>query len=174
MKVALLVKRFNLSKSVLCKYAETFAIGGEFLSNGCPRLLSDTEEGVLIAKLKENVNFKIRTSTFKQEIHEGCKSTAVIRGKSEDQVNYASDTSVWRIEKRLGVKTGFAEVITDARLLATMDVRNCVSFAAMNGFMVPKVNSRLILNCDATQFHVGYNNTEKKVEVKYIGERSSH
>jgi hypothetical protein len=171
--VSLLITRYNLSKSVLYKYANTYASGHEFFGNGCPKLISEVEEGLLLVKLKDHENFKLRTPEFKSIIYDGCKSTAVVRGKSDEEVICASDTSIWRIERRLGIKTGFAEVITDARLLATMDIRNCVSFAAMNGYMVPKVNSRLILNCDATQFHVGYNTTEKKVEVKYIGERCS-
>lgn len=73
-----------------------------------------------------------------------------------------------RYEERLGIKTGYAEETTNARAMAIADVRNSVSFAAMNSLMHDITHLSLILNADGTQFTVGYN-SRKKVEVKYVG-----
>ena len=62
-----------------------------------------------------------------------------------------------------------SEKTTDARAIAVPDIRNAVSFAAMNSYMVQSmhVNPRLILNADASQFKVG-NDCKQQVEIKYI------
>ena len=58
--------------------------------------------------------------------------------------------------KKAGLREGNAEIATTARAIATSDVYNFVSFAAMNKYMVEtkKINEFLILNADGTQFEV--------------------
>ena len=55
------------------------------------------------------------------------------------------------------LKETYAEMATRSTALATTDVYNFVSFAAMNKYMVvtKATNQLLVLNADATQFEVG-------------------
>jgi hypothetical protein len=67
-----------------------------------------------------------------------------------------------------------AEVTTDARIMATSDIFNAVTFAAMNNSMVVRKNvcPELIMNFDTiytTQFTVGGNGDEN-VTVVYLKE----
>jgi hypothetical protein len=94
------------------------------------------------------------------------QQTADIRMKDAKVSNF-SDRSYSRFEQRNGIRTGNAEVTTNARVESVASVRNFVSFAAMNQFMVPKVSSKLIFNVDATQFIVGHDACGN-VTVKYI------
>ena len=50
--------------------------------------------------------------------------------------------------------------------MATADIRNSVSFAVMNKYMVPLTQPALILNVDATQFTVGEKHGTNN--VKYV------
>ena len=77
-----------------------------------------------------------------------------------------------RIRKKFEVKIGNAETYTDARLAAVRDIRNAVSFAAAQVYMVPLVPSSLMINSDATQFEVGEH--AGLVKVLYQGCRRDH
>ena len=72
-----------------------------------------------------------------------------------------------RVEEKLAIKTGNAETVTNARAIATADIRNAVSYALMNMLMTLLVSPYRILNADATQHKVGYD-SDKKIQVKYV------
>jgi hypothetical protein len=67
----------------------------------------------------------------------------------------------------MSIKQANAEATTTARDLAVSDIRNAVSFAAMNKLMVPLVNPELILNVDATSFTVD-KDCHEKIKIEYI------
>jgi hypothetical protein len=83
-----------------------------------------------------------------------------------------------RLEAEINVRTGQAEVTTNARQIATSDIYNAVTFYVMNAFLlsIMKVHPALCLNSDATQFQCG-GNGDTTVAVKYdensIGDKGS-
>ena len=78
-----------------------------------------------------------------------------------------SNRSLARLGAELGTVSGNAEPTTDARAVAVDDMRNTVTFAAMNHYMVPLSCPALICNADATAFTVGYTGT-KLVKCVYV------
>ena len=68
------------------------------------------------------------------------------------------------IKSSIGFKNGNAEEKTVARAKAISDIRNMASFAAANHYIVPKVNYKLIINADATQFQLG-GDSKRKTKV---------
>jgi hypothetical protein len=115
----------------------------------------------------ENTTYNIRSEIARDKLDELVKSRAVKRNRSEWQASAVSRRTKCRIETEIGIKSAHAEVTTDARAAAISDLRNAISFAAMNSLMVPITPSKLILNADASQFKVGYD-SNKKIEVKYL------
>ncbi len=68
---------------------------------------------------------------------------------------------------KAGISGGYGEETTSARLKARCDLRNAVSFAAMNSLVVELAEPPLILNMNSTQYCVGHS-AKKKIKVKYF------
>ena len=83
------------------------------------------------------------------------------------------------IKSSIGFKNGNAErtmsneEITIARAKAISDIRNIASFAAANHYIVPKVNYKLVINADATQFQLG-GDSKRKTKVIHDKKRYKH
>lgn len=69
--------------------------------------------------------------------------------------------------QNLNIKVGNAENGTAARIEACADMRNAVTFAAMNYAMAGVVNEHLILNFDSTQFTVGEGKASSRSKACY-------
>ena len=172
--VAKLTKRFNLSARLLYKYAEKAKEGCMFQSvAGRPPLLTPRAESDVLKSLSTS-RFNVTTKDFKEIVVQQVSNTALARGKALIDTSTISKRSLARLETKLSIKTGNAEATTSARAQATSDLRNAVTFAAMNALMVENigVHPGLILNADATQFTVGIH-ADGLVEVKHIGRSST-
>ena len=87
------------------------------------------------------------------------------------------------IKSSIGFKNGNAErtmsneeitiTIARAKAKAISDIRNIASFAAANHYIVPKVNYKLVINADATQFQLG-GDSKRKTKVIHDKKRYKH
>jgi len=112
--------------------------------------------------------FNIESTVLHDELHKLAIETTQSRKKvAESQVKRPSNRTVGRICKSLNIKSGNAELTTNARAIACADVRNAVSMCAAQHLMVPLVDHYLILNMDATQYTVGGSSKGKK-KVQFI------
>jgi len=122
------------------------------LDNGRPPIIAVEH----LSKIEDFINSSktsISASLFEDEVQKYAVLTAQKRKNiSESQVHRPSRRTLKAIEKLLNIKTGNAELTTNARAIACADVRNAVSMCAAQHLMVPLVDHYLILNMDATQY----------------------
>lgn len=155
-------KLYHISESTLSKWKKVASNGGKF-SEGTGRPSSFDEETRAYARqLLEAKNFNITFDTFVESLKEFIQNRGIPQSMPVMK-------SFKNLLDELGAKTGFAEEITQARYDAVRDIRNIVSFAAMNSSRVGESIPQLIMNMDSTQFGVG--KTNNKVEVVYLGNR---
>ena len=158
---------YNLNIRRVQRYAEAYR-NNTFLKSVEGRPRSVDEDGYERVKRKAAENDHcMKTPELRKMIHDEAMISAEIRGIPITERKYPSRSTLWRIEQKVAAKSGVAEETTNARAQATRDVRNAVSFAAMNALMVPLIPPQLIANIDATQFTVG-NSSKGKVVVKYF------
>jgi hypothetical protein len=163
-----LQEKYNLQTRSLYRYQDAWLKNSVLFPNtGRPPNIDPEYMDVATAALQEN-DYQVRTANWKFELQEAAKKTAAKRGRDPGRVKPISRRTLARVEIREGIDTGNAEPTTTARATAISDVRNAVSFAAMNQHMVEECQTapELILNMDATQFQVGYD-TKGKIEIKY-------
>lgn len=132
---------------------------------GQPQCIS-TEQLEKIAADAEIVPFDYTREEMLVKLCEARKSTDLANNKQfKYRFNVCRKTAL-KLMKKAGLREGNAEIATTARAIATSDVYNFVSFAAMNKYMVEtkKINEFLILNADGTQFEVG-GRADHKVKV---------
>ena len=160
-------ENYNISLDNLYRYARKYEKGHSFYDNaGKPPLLGEFQKCEIVNFLRTS-DYQVRTPEYNAKLQELAQDTARERNQAVSQVKTISPRTKKRIEDELGIKTGNAEATTNARALATADVRNAVSFAAMNTLMVPLSHPALILNVDGTQFTVGCD-SKGKIQVKYV------
>jgi len=165
-----LQKRFMLPESTLRRFGKQVKDGVTLNVNGRPSLLSVKYQKQILNELS-NGKYKKRGDDFRKDFMKLAQLSAEERGYSPAQVTTPDKSTIWRFERDNKIKTANAEVATNARIVAVNDKRNIVSFLALNHFLnEQKINSKLIINSDATQFTVGYDDNGK-VKVKYIGPR---
>ena len=160
-----LSKRFSLSEATFKKYAHAFKYGIMLHDkNGCP----PTFDKVSQDSIKDITSraLSINAPEYLSHLRKEAELTATRRNKPIQAHTIPSRTTIWRAEKNLNVRTGVGEETTSARVAATRSIWNAVSFATMNGGMVPLAPPELICNIDATQFQVG-GAANGKVQVKY-------
>lgn len=157
---------YNIPIANIYRYTELYKKGYVFYDGvGRPPCLGELQKEQLLAFLRTS-DYQVSTREYDAKLQELVQQTARDRKKAESQVNTLSPRTKKRIEQELEIKTGNAETTTNARALAVADIRNAVSFAAMNSLMVPLSHPALIMNVDGTQFTVGCN--KDKVQVKYV------
>ncbi|KAJ1439395.1 hypothetical protein B484DRAFT_391782 [Ochromonadaceae sp. CCMP2298] len=110
---------------------------------------------------------QLRSEDFDAAFNEEVKKKMESAGKIFQQPH---EKTLRAFEKKHGIDTKPAETSTDARLVATSDICNFITFAAMNyAFVVLlKIHPALIMNIDATQFTLG-SDFAGKVWVKVAG-----
>lgn len=113
---------------------------------------------------------KKRSVDYSDKVLELAEERASKRGKSSHNIHVPGKKTMRKYEERVGINTGQAEVISDAKENALASMRNLAAFAAMNTLMTNRTIPELTLNYDSTVFTVGYD-MNKKVEVKYVGKR---
>jgi hypothetical protein len=130
---------------------------GKYLheDNGRPRLLDDDATDKLLSSVSGPM--ATPTSTFKTKYLECIQDTNERRGKSRSLAKLPDNKTIKSFINENNLAKQNIEEITDARYAATFDVYNAISYAAMNYFVVPLSNPHLIINYDATQYKVGYN-----------------
>jgi len=156
----------KLSVNNLYSWVNIIKSGAKLSLKGRPSVIAE-ELLPKVVNFVENCKTSIPASLFEDEIHKYAIITAQDRNNtSESQVPRPSRRTLGRLEKRLKIKTGNAELTTNARAIACADVRNAVSMCAAQHLMIPLVDHFLILNMDATQYTVG-NNSNEKTKVKF-------
>jgi hypothetical protein len=162
--------KYHLNTKTLNRYARNLKKGVIPQDNsGRPPVFSPEAIKVISDKLT-NSKYEMRTSNYQNFLNEQAKNTSSSRNKSISQVAPVSKRTIGRLEKKINILTSNGEITTDSRAVAISDIRNAVSFAAMNLSMEPYVNPLLILNADATQFPVG-NDIKNSLSIKYIGHK---
>ena len=162
---------YGLSAKTLRTYGLTIRRGSTTRENGGrPPILSTESKEKLCLKLTEGP-YRVKTVDFKDMVHQLAKEEAISNDKGMSTVPTISRRTLRRIEKDLDIQTGNAETTTDARAMAVTDLRNGVSFAALNVAIGPYVCQQLHINIDGTIYTVGGSGSENK-EVKYIGKRN--
>ena len=155
-----------MSMADLYRYRDKYVNGDNFYNcKGRPAILGGVQKAKLIECLTTS-NYQMWTEDYKVKFQELAEEHAEERHKTKSQVKKISRRTLARYEDELNIKTGNAEVTTNARAVATADIRNSVSFAVMNKYMVPLTQPALILNVDATQFTVG--EKHGKIQIKYV------
>lgn len=141
-----LMEKYELSKSILYYYANAYKNGVVLHDGpGRPGVLSPVEENKLVSFLKDG-DYQIKTVKFYERLQDLAVERAVALHKSAAQVKGVSRRTRARVEEKLAIKTGNTETTTNARAIATADVRNAVSYVVMNKFMTSLVSPYLILN----------------------------
>jgi hypothetical protein len=165
-----LQKRFKLSERTIAKYSSAFR-DKKVLYDYCGRPDQfDEESSEAIVEALSDPYYKLTTPTYRKIIEKESNLTADRRNIPKTSRHAPHRSTIWRAEQRLAVHTGNGEATTNARELATADILNAVSFAAMQAAVGPSADAHNTCNLDASQFTVG--SLKGKIEVKYclVGE----
>jgi len=152
-----LADRYGLDVKCLQQYGRNIKQKKGFQSvNGRPKLLSDEEEKAVVNALS-NLTYQEVDDKYMQMLREAADRTALERQHINRVAAVPSRRWRGRFEKRNDIVSANAVVTTDARAVACADLRNAVSFAAMNQLVLHDYNvkSELILNVDGSAFTVG-------------------
>jgi hypothetical protein len=171
-KQSWVAKYYSISKQLVHKFTTSVKKGLRLKCNAGRSSFISPKSKQEIRDFLQSGKYSKRTSEYTEKVHQIIEKEALVQGKSTSQLQYPSRMTLGRLELELGIYTGNAKKITDARAIAVADVRNAVSFAAMNQFVTPLIDPHLILNADATQFAVGDTGAENE-KVKYIGMRGT-
>lgn len=159
-------EEFGLSHKTILKYVKLRRLGKpRNLAAGRPPKVSTTQKEWLLDQMT-NRQHQLRVEEFKQLVVEAVRRTCTERKEPHGHIDNVDDETLRRLEVDLGIKKGLAETTTHARANACADVRNMVTFAAMNYLMTGLTNPVLTLNADATQYTVGSGKGDKA--IKYI------
>jgi hypothetical protein len=151
----ILMKRYNVSLSTLDKYRSMLKKNKPFHSfNGRPRLLSLSAKKIIGNQMRSK-NSALTTKEYDKLVLNAIASDRKEQGNMDPDDFSVSKSSLRRMQKELGVGDKKCERITDARRDACADLRNMICFAAMNSFMLPRVQEALIINMDSTQYQLG-------------------
>lgn len=164
-----LAKKYNLKADTLSFSAKKVREGGVLFETGGRPPILNAESDKRTAAFVDSPSYKENTESYREFVRLEAIKSAKDRNIAIPNTDYVGRHPEKRSEARLGIATGVAEVSTDARILACADIRNAVSFAALQNLMVEmkKVDPLLILNFDTTQFTVG-GTSDQNVEVKYV------
>ena len=167
-KSSALANRFSLKRNTLRKYART--LNKKVITRascGRPPTFSIKSITNIADKLTDQ-KYQMRSSNYENFLQSEARNSLDERNlNANNKVPKVSKKTIYRLEKKLDIKTKNGETTTNARAVAVSDIRNAVSFAAMNFSMNKIAKQPLILNADATLYTVGYDN-KKKLQVKFI------
>jgi hypothetical protein len=166
-----LSKKYGISRQVIEKYGKCLKEKSPMPgNNGRPHVVSEQRCLELRSELQGR-RYQLTEDEFLALLQQKAVASANDRNKGTSTVKIVSTRSADRICHNYDLHGGNAEKTTTSRAEACADVRNLLTFAAMNHYMVPNVSNLLCINSDATQFAVGYD-CEKKIRVKFAGRRS--
>jgi hypothetical protein len=166
-------QRYNFPKNTVRNWANIFKVHGTILSQGRPSRLSEKEIEILHNTVN-NAEFDLPRKAFDDKADELARKRAIEDTKRPLPDNYSlPKTNRKELDKIMNLSNKNAERHTAARATAESDIRNLVSFAAANHYMISHVNSNLLINSDATQFQVG-GELKKKTQVKVYRGRNTH
>jgi len=131
------------------------------------RSLLDEEDKKEYIEFVDSGTIKKTTSECKEKLVDLVQKRADTRGEFGASITSVSKRTGKRIEQEMGISTGYAEKMTQARIDAVADLRNFVTYAAMLYLMAHISPHQLHLNLDATQFTVGYD-SDQNIQVKYM------
>ena len=129
--------RFGIPLRTLQKFAQHFREGLPLHERaGAPATFDTMSCSAIQAKLSDP-DYVMTAPEYRKVLVEEAVLTADRRMIPYCQQTEPSGRTIRRVTNRLDVNTGFGEETTKARALACADIRNAVSFAAMNSLMVP-------------------------------------
>lgn len=160
-------RKYNISPPNIRHWVRRIRNGEALLSGGRPASISTS----FFPDIKNSLSsgpFNVTADEFRSTVHRYAIETIQSRKNiASAQVKLPSDRTIRRLEETMGIKTGNAELTTNARAVACTDVRNSVSMCAAQHLMVPLTDHYLILNMDGTQYQMGNNSKDKK-KVKFF------
>ncbi len=128
---------FNRDHKVVRKYVEQVQKGYILhISKGRPPAVSEMQLESL-RLMHADPHIKMTEKVWKKKVIEARQKTLEERNQPQGGVLEVSRDILKVVETKLGVKKGTGQSTTEARAKACADVRNGVTFAAMNGLMVP-------------------------------------
>jgi hypothetical protein len=158
------VIRYGLKRRTVQSYATKVRQGKILRGKSGRSSYLDKEDLAELQDFFEAEAYDKPTEDWREKVYKVVAERAIQRGVSPSQVGKPCARSIDAIELAIGAKTAKAEEMTSARAI---DIRNTISYAATNKYMVEMSHPDLILNADATQFTVGQD-SKGKVEVKYV------
>ena len=165
--VAQLEKKYQLSANGIRRWIRHIRNGDALQNGGRPASISP-KFFPAIKNVLNSGQLNVTTEVFTLEVNKYAIETAQgLHNISASQVKLPSIKTIQRLEKTIGIRTGNAELTTNARDKACSDVRNAVSMCAAQHLMVPQTDHYLILNMDATQYQTG-GDGKKKQQVKFM------
>lgn len=157
---------YNLNESTIKKYVKAVREGRTMPGKaGRPQLLTPVSK-VQLSKLFDERSYNMTTSEWHSIVDAKVVEQKIANNKPIGDFVTVSRRTLGRFEKEDAISRTNAEETTNAREEACADIRNAVTFAAMNMHMIPDTPSHCIMNLDATQFEVG-NTNEEKVKCVY-------
>jgi hypothetical protein len=120
------VEKYSLDRSTVNKWVrKSLEPNGIHGSSGRPAFFTPEVKETIISKM-QNLSYDIRNEEFTKMI-----SSVVTEDLNRNGIANAdltlSKSSIYRLEKELGIETSNAEVTTDARAIACSEIRNLVS-----------------------------------------------
>jgi len=160
--------RFKMSIRTLRTYALKLRSGVPNYEGkgGRPPTISKTASFQLAKKLRRT-GYQFDDKEYDEALEQAQKDTAVEFKGDANNVVKISKYARLRIEKREGIQAGLAEVTTNARYENEQDIRNAVTFAAMNQLMSRVAAPQLIMNADGTVYTIFQGNNSKR--VRFVG-----
>lgn len=182
-KPTVLSNRFDIPRSTIRSYVEHYKNNTPMYDDGGrPPIISAENASELISELSGK-HIQTGKKHFSERFDHFAQKTSLERNESiQKQIKQVTDKTKSNFIKKHELETDNAELTTEARIEACEDVRNAITFAAMNAVVVPLSRPELIMNMDATSFQVGrcYGRPEKAVykdkrseSVKMKGNKSN-
>ena len=158
--------KYNIPRSTIREYVKHYNKNTLMYDNcGRPFAISENNATELISAISGQYIQK-GEKHFSKRFDQFAKKTSIESNKPiQKQIKRVSDKTKSNFIKQHALNKDNAELTTDARIEACEDVRNAITFAAMNAVVVPLSRIELIMNMDATSFQVGrcYGRQEKAV-----------
>jgi hypothetical protein len=165
--------RYQLPKNTVKTWANTLKEHGVILPQGRPPRLSTKEINLLHESIDKS-NFDMSKKSFDDLADDLARKRAENDLKRPLPSTYSlPKTNRRELDKVMNLSDKNAERHTQARAASESDVRNLVSFAAANHWMINNVNKNLYINADATQFQVGGSLKQNKRVKAYKGRNSN-
>lgn len=171
---AIVGRYFNVSKDVIKRLRKNFHKEKVFTQTRGRPLLVSLHRGEEVKRIVGEANKKKKSLTFGE-------FSNILRVKAKESAHDRGDTglgihsrmsprTVKAYKNLLGLKAEKGQITTEARRVASLDIRNFISMAVMNHVCGEGISWHCMGNMDATQFVLNFTNASKLISVKKSNE----